>query len=45
MTPKIFDPDFGKDGFARHLFRLRFRRLKLRGEVVPLPSRTRQTGL
>ena len=29
MTAKIFDPDFGKDGFARHLFRLRFRRLKL----------------
>ena len=26
---KIFDPDFGKSGFARHLFRLRFRRLKL----------------
>jgi hypothetical protein len=24
-----FDPDFGKTGFARHLFRLRFRRLKL----------------
>ena len=24
-----FDPDFGKAGFARHLFRLRFRRLKL----------------
>lgn len=24
-----FDPDFGKSGFARHLFRLRFRRLKL----------------
>ena len=29
MTAKVFDPDFGKDGFARHLFRLRFRRLKL----------------
>ena len=29
MTAKIFDPDFGKEGFARHLFRLRFRRLKL----------------
>lgn len=29
MTAKIFDPDFGKDGFARHLFRLRFRHLKL----------------
>lgn len=29
MTAKIFDPDFGKDGFARHLFRLRFRRLEL----------------
>ena len=29
MTVKIFDPEFGKDGFARHLFRLRFRRLKL----------------
>lgn len=25
----LFDPDFGKVGFARHLFRLRFRRLKL----------------
>lgn len=24
-----FDPDFGKSGFARHLFRLRFRDLKL----------------
>lgn len=24
-----FDPDFGKTGFARHLFRLRFRDLKL----------------
>ena len=24
-----FDPDFGKGGFARHLFRLRFRDLKL----------------
>jgi hypothetical protein len=24
-----FDPDFGKSGFARHLFRLRFRHLKL----------------
>lgn len=24
-----FDPDMGKTGFARHLFRLRFRRLKL----------------
>ncbi len=24
-----FDPDFGKSGFARHLFRLRFRGLKL----------------
>lgn len=24
-----FDPDFGKAGFARHLFRLRFRRFKL----------------
>lgn len=24
-----FDPDFGKSGFARHLFRLRFRRLGL----------------
>lgn len=24
-----FDPDFGKTGFARHLFRLRFRRFKL----------------
>ena len=24
-----FDPDFGKTGFARHLFRLRFRRLRL----------------
>lgn len=24
-----FDPDFGKTDFARHLFRLRFRRLKL----------------
>ena len=29
MTAKVFDPDFGKSGFARHLFRLRFRRLKL----------------
>lgn len=29
MTVKVFDPDFGKTGFARHLFRLRFRRLKL----------------
>jgi len=27
--PESFDPDFGKTGFARHLFRLRFRRLKL----------------
>lgn len=26
---KAFDPDFGKSGFARHLFRLRFRGLKL----------------
>lgn len=26
---KLFDPDFGKAGFARHLFRLRFRDLKL----------------
>ena len=25
----VFDPDFGKSDFARHLFRLRFRRLKL----------------
>ncbi len=24
-----FDPDFGKSGFARHLFRLRFRQIKL----------------
>ena len=24
-----FDPDFGKTGFARHLFRLRFRTLKI----------------
>ncbi|MEO0032104.1 MAG: hypothetical protein RIS94_1862 [Pseudomonadota bacterium] len=24
-----FDPDFGKSGFARHLFRLRFRHLKI----------------
>lgn len=24
-----FDPDFGKTGFGRHLFRLRFRGLKL----------------
>lgn len=24
-----FDPDFGKTGFALHLFRLRFRELKL----------------
>ena len=24
-----FDPDFGKAGFARHLFRLRFRDLKM----------------
>jgi hypothetical protein len=29
MPVKVFDPDFGKTGFARHLFRLRFRRLKL----------------
>jgi len=29
MTAMVFDPDFGKIGFARHLFRLRFRRLKL----------------
>lgn len=29
MRAPAFDPDFGKDGFARHLFRLRFRRLKL----------------
>lgn len=29
MTAKAFDSDFGKSGFARHLFRLRFRRLKL----------------
>ena len=29
MTAKVFDPDFGKFGFARHLFRLRFRDLKL----------------
>lgn len=28
-TPGGFDPDFGKKGFARHLFRLRFRDLKL----------------
>lgn len=27
--PVPFDPDFGKSGFARHLFRLRFRELKL----------------
>lgn len=26
---RAFDPDFGKTGFALHLFRLRFRRLKL----------------
>ena len=24
-----FDPDFGKSGFARHLFRLRFRQIEL----------------
>lgn len=24
-----FDPDFGRTGFSRHLFRLRFRRLNL----------------
>lgn len=29
MIYKHFDPDFGKTGFARHLFRLRYRRLKL----------------
>ncbi len=29
MTAKVFDPDFGKADFSRHLFRLRFRRLKL----------------
>lgn len=27
--PKPFDPDRGLDGFARDLFRLRFRKLKL----------------
>lgn len=27
--PTGFDPDFGKSGFARHLFRLRFRHIKL----------------
>lgn len=26
---RSFDPDFGKTGFARQLFRLRFRRLKI----------------
>ena len=25
----VFDPDFGKQGFARDLFRLRFRRLRI----------------
>ncbi len=25
----VFDPDFGKTGFARDLFRLRFRRLRI----------------
>ncbi|NLR38534.1 hypothetical protein [Novosphingobium sp. ERW19] len=29
VAPMAFDPDFGKTGFARHLFRLRFRDLKL----------------
>ena len=29
LQHKPFDPDFGKQGFALHLFRLRFRRLKL----------------
>lgn len=28
-TRSAFDPDFGKSGFARHLMRLRFRRLGL----------------
>jgi hypothetical protein len=29
MAMSTFDPDFGKTGFARHLFRLRFRQIKL----------------
>lgn len=29
MTTKVFDCDFGKRGFARHLFRLRFRHLQI----------------
>lgn len=29
VQPGGFDPDFGKTGFARHLFRLRFRHLGL----------------
>lgn len=29
VASMAFDPDFGKTGFARHLFRLRFRDLKL----------------
>lgn len=28
-----FDPDFGKGGFARRLFRLRFRRLRVSQDV------------
>jgi hypothetical protein len=29
MAMNVSDPDFGKTGFARHLFRLRFRHIKL----------------
>lgn len=29
----VFDPDFGKTGFARDLFRMRFRRLKVDQET------------
>lgn len=43
MMAKIFDPDFGKDGFARHLFRLRFRRLKLT-LGLPMGSGANYTG-
>ena len=31
-----FDPDFGKQGFARDLFRLRFRRLRVDQETFAL---------
>jgi hypothetical protein len=35
-----FDPDFGKQGFARDLFRLRFRRLR-----IDQPSFAKRFGL